>query len=90
MQEVIKSFDEDAKSSYTIPDTKLVADFYLPSIKTVIEVNGPSHYIKRIRQPENFIFVTSELNGRSLAKERRVKHLGFKLVTINFNAIVRD
>ena len=68
----------------------MVADFYLPSSKTVIEVNGPSHYIKRIQQPENFILVTSELNGRSIAKERKVKHLGYKLVTINFNDIVKD
>jgi hypothetical protein len=66
----------------------MVADFYLPSSKTVIEVNGPAHYIKRIKQPENFIIVSSELNGRTLAKERRVKHLGYKLVTINFIDIV--
>ena len=71
VKNVIKEIDAGAQASFTVPVTKFVADFYLPGRKTLIEVNGPSHYIKKFDPLQNDIKVTSELNGRSLAKERR-------------------
>jgi len=50
----------------------------------IIEVNGPSHYIKKIKMPENKITITPELNGRTAAKEKRLAQLGYKFVTINY------
>lgn len=35
-------------SQYEVPDSTLVADFFLPESKTVLEINGPIHFIKRI------------------------------------------
>lgn len=45
--ELVKLYP-DVISQYEVPDTQIVADFYIPSLKVIIEVNGPSHYIKCI------------------------------------------
>lgn len=49
---------------------------------TIIEINGPSHYIKKI--VEGKIIVTDQLNGRSLIKEKNLLEQGYRLVTINY------
>ena len=82
---ILKDIDPGIEASYTIPNTKYVADFYLPESKTLIEVNGPSHYIKRL-DPANpkTVIVSHDLNGRTLAKQRKIESLGYKQVTINY------
>jgi len=54
----------------------------MPDTMTIIEINGPSHYIKKI--VEGKIIVTDQLNGRSLLKEKNLLEQGYKLVTINY------
>jgi very-short-patch-repair endonuclease len=44
---VINTLGLDFVYNFKVPDTKLVADFYHKPSKTIIEVNGPSHYIKK-------------------------------------------
>ena len=60
----------------------------MPQTNTIIEVNGPSHYIKKIENTH--IIVTEELNGRSQAKANRLIEKGYKFVPINFNEIQKD
>ncbi len=45
-------------------------------------MNGPSHYIKKFDGDK--IVTTDQLNGRSTSKERRIKKLGYEIVTINY------
>jgi very-short-patch-repair endonuclease len=82
-RETLCSIDPNFKAQYVIPDTNFVADFFLPSKNLVIEVNGPLHYIKKIKDGQ--VVVTEEPNGRVKAKMQRVKDLGFKYLLINFN-----
>ena len=49
IKNVIDDIDINAKASYEVPNTKFVADFFLPSSNTLIEINGPSHYIKLLK-----------------------------------------
>jgi hypothetical protein len=71
-----------------VPNTKLTADFYLPSLKTFIEVNGPQKYIKRIEN--NKIVITNEMTWRAKAREEQINSLGYKFVALNFNDICKD
>lgn len=79
---VMDQIDNTAVNQYEIPGTRFVADFYFPKKKVVLEINGPSHYIKRI--VDGKIEVTNELNGRALQRDLRVRETGLKLVNISF------
>lgn len=68
----LKDIDPGTEASFAIPATKYIADFYLPESKVLVEVNGPSHYIKKIDQETNSIIVTRDLNGRTLAKKNKI------------------
>lgn len=85
---VINNLGLDFAYSYKVPETKLVADFFHKPSKTIIEVNGPSHYIKKFEGHN--IVVTDQLNGRSSAKMTKLREKGFKCATINFNLIKSD
>jgi len=65
-----------------VPESKYTADFFFPSKGVIVEINGPSHYIKNI--VDGKIKVTDELNGRSKNKEKSFKDMGLKLVIINY------
>ena len=62
-----------------------MADLYHKPSNTIIEVNGPSHYIKKFEGDK--IVVTDELNGRTLAKVNKLKSLGYRVATINYQQI---
>lgn len=59
----LKKFDPNIKVQYLIPGSAYIADFFLPSKNLIVEVNGPTHYIKRIEN--GLLVVSDELNGRS-------------------------
>lgn len=82
VQFVMDQIDNTAVNQYEIPGTRFVADFYFPKKKVVLEINGPSHYIKRI--VDGKIEITNELNGRALQRDLRVRETGLKLVNISF------
>lgn len=46
--EVTKSLGNDFLFTYNIPDTKYNADFFHVPSQTIIEVDGPNHFIKKI------------------------------------------
>jgi very-short-patch-repair endonuclease len=71
------------KSQYPLPGTSFVADFYLPSSNTVLEVNGPQHYIKKIENGK--IVITDTLNGRTRVRQLKVNELGYKIVSLEYN-----
>lgn len=78
----MKTFDPNLKQQYQIPGHHFVADFFLPSKNLIVEINGPTHYIKKI--VDGRVIVTDELNGRTRAKENRVRDEGLNIVSINF------
>jgi hypothetical protein len=44
---IMLKLGKDFVSNYKVPGSRLVADFYHAPSKTIIEVNGPSHYLKK-------------------------------------------
>ena len=75
-------------TQYEIPSTNYIADFYLEDKQTVIEINGPPHYIKKFEGDS--LIVTDELNGRSKLKDERLKALGLKTIHLRFELFDRD
>lgn len=49
-------------------------DFYIPETKTIIEVDGPSHYIAPSR----------ELNQTSESRIRILKRKGYKVIQVPY------
>lgn len=78
----MKKFDENVVQQHHVPESNYVADFYLPSKNLLVEVNGPTHYIKRIQDGK--VVVTDELNGRTRAKMQRIRDSGLNIASINF------
>lgn len=82
MSSVILEIDSKAQKQHQVANYRYTADFFLPGTKTIIEINGPSHYLKRI--VDGKITVTDQLNGRTRIKEQNLLDQGYKLVTINY------
>lgn len=54
-------------------------DAYLPKYNTIIEVNGPTHYIYDIDTDEQ------EVNNNTFFKESILRKLGYKVLSIKLN-----
>ncbi len=80
--EVVQSQGNHYIFSFNVPNTRFVADLFHTPTNTVIEVNGPSHYIKHFEA--NSIVVTEKLNGRSTMKFNKIKIIGYNVAAINF------
>jgi very-short-patch-repair endonuclease len=86
--EVIQNLGNEYIYSFKVPNSKFVADFYHTPSKTIIEVNGPSHYVKKF--DGDSLVVTDQLNGRSVSKFNRLKSAGYNVSAINFQQMKVD
>jgi hypothetical protein len=60
-----------------IPEIGRTVDIFLPESKVIIEFNGPKHYIQTVEG--SYI-----PNGKQPAKERILKHYGYKVINVPF------
>jgi len=63
-------------------DKALIFDFYLPNYKTLIEINGPAHYIKNFYKSSNDNF--SNRVKRDLIKRRWCKNNNYNFLVIPY------
>lgn len=59
----------------------MVVDFLIPSKKMILELQGPTHYIKPDLQKMNRVTV---FKGKCLQK------MGYKVISIPFNSVSTD
>eukprot|EP00474_Spongospora_subterranea_P010872 CRZ11330.1 hypothetical protein [Spongospora subterranea] len=66
-----------------IPSIAVYADIFIPQSNIVVEVDGPTHFIRSIDVPQCDQTLAKQLNQSTISRRRLIIAAGFKLITVN-------
>lgn len=87
-KELLKHFKVIYHKTGLIPNHKLEVDLYLPELNTVIEIDGPSHFLPIWGEERLQKHITADAQKAGLLLGHGIRLLRVKLISKNFSLII--